>query len=99
MSCLKDLCIFQDIKGNQDRPDTSQSVMQPFHEGIANHKRKNHSQNIITCGYKRALYNPKPLYIPDSLLTSTLKDIVGQIHGDFGRASVTTGIITRLCPV
>ena len=41
--------------------------------------------------FKRALIDPNPLYIPDNLLTATLKELVGQIHGDFGRASIATG--------
>ena len=41
--------------------------------------------------FKRALVDPNPLYIPDNLLTATLKELVGQIHGDFGRASIATG--------
>ena len=41
--------------------------------------------------FKRALIDPNPLYIPDNVLTATLKELVGQIHGDFGRASVATG--------
>merc|ERR1712020_702896 len=54
--------------------------------------------------FKRALVDPRPLFLPDGLLTSALKELVGQIHGDFGRASITTGLRTvysnaetRLC--
>jgi ribonuclease P/MRP protein subunit POP5 len=56
--------------------------------------------------FKRALIDPNPLYIPDNVLTATLKELVGQIHGDFGRASVATGLRTiysnaetRLCMI
>jgi len=41
--------------------------------------------------------NPKPLDIKDNILVSTIKDLVEEIHGDFGRASVATGFRTIYC--
>ena len=58
--------------------------------------RKRHSDSrkfSSNSGFKRALIDPRPLLIPDGLLAATLKDLVGQIHGDFGRAAVTVGKI------
>lgn len=40
---------------------------------------------------KRSLCDPKPLDFNDSHLSNAVKDIVTQIHGDFGRAAVTIG--------
>ena len=40
---------------------------------------------------KRSLCDPKPLEITDFQLSNAIKDIVLQIHGDFGRAAVTMG--------
>ena len=40
---------------------------------------------------KRSLCDPKPLKFNDGHLSNAVKDIVSQIHGDFGRASVTIG--------
>ena len=45
----------------------------------------------------RALQDPRPLDIPDGLLAATVKDLVQQIHGDFGRAAITTGLRTIYC--
>ena len=45
----------------------------------------------------RALQDPKPLDIPDGMLANAVKDVVQAIHGDFGRASVTTGLRTIYC--
>ena len=56
-------------------------------------KRKKHLQYKSSPGFKRALIDPQPLYISDNMLVNTLKELVGQIHGDFGRASVATGKI------
>ena len=79
------------MRGNSPQSaDTSQSGIQPFDMGISKKKRKKQKQ-MGNSGYKRALIDPRPLHIPDGLLTSTLKELVGQIHGDFGRASVATG--------
>ena len=40
---------------------------------------------------KRSLCDPKPLAFNDAHLSNAIKDIVLQIHGDFGRAAVTMG--------
>ena len=45
----------------------------------------------------RAYQDPRPLDIPDGQLALAVKDIVEQIHGDFGRASITTGLRTIYC--
>ena len=41
--------------------------------------------------------DPKPLDIPDGILADAVKDLVQKIHGEFGRASVTTGLRTIYC--
>ena len=45
----------------------------------------------------RAYQDPRLLDIPDGQLALAVKDIVEQIHGDFGRASITTGLRTIYC--
>jgi len=45
----------------------------------------------------RVFQNPKPLDIPDGVLASAVKDIVEHLHGDFGRAAITTGLRTIYC--
>jgi ribonuclease P/MRP protein subunit POP5 len=45
----------------------------------------------------RAIQDSRPLDIPDGVLAATIKDLVQQIHGDFGRASITTGLRTIYC--
>lgn len=45
----------------------------------------------------RAHQDPRPLDIPDGVLASAIKDKVEQLHGDFGRASITTGLRTIYC--
>ena len=40
---------------------------------------------------KRSLCDPKPLSFHDGHLSNAVKDVVSQIHGDFGRASITIG--------
>ncbi len=40
---------------------------------------------------KRSLCDPKPLLLNDGQLSQAIKDIVHQMHGDFGRAAVTMG--------
>jgi len=42
----------------------------------------------------RALQDSKPLDIRDDTLALAVKDIVEHIHGDFGRAAITTGLRT-----
>ena len=51
----------------------------------------------ITALKSRALQDPRPLDISDNILASAIKDIVQFIHGDFGRASITTGLKTIYC--
>ena len=60
---------------------------------LSSNKKKRKKQLLYKSspGFKRALIDPQPLYISDNMLVNTLKDLVGQIHGDFGRASVATG--------
>ena len=83
--------------------ESTECKIQLSEQGATKKKRKKQSQHKNKPGFKRALVDPRPLYLPDGLLTSTLKELVGQIHGDFGRASVTTGRImilkTREVPV
>ena len=45
----------------------------------------------------KALQDPRPLDIPDGVLAQAIKDIVENVHGDFGRASITTGLRTIYC--
>ena len=45
----------------------------------------------------RAIQDSRPLDIPDGVLAATIKDLVQQVHGDFGRASITTGLRTIYC--
>lgn len=45
----------------------------------------------------RAFQDAKPLNIPDGNLADAVKDLVQQIHGDFGRAAVTQGLRTIYC--
>ena len=45
----------------------------------------------------RARHDSKPLDIPDGVLANAVKDIVEHLHGDFGRASITTGLKTIYC--
>jgi RNase P/RNase MRP subunit POP5 len=45
----------------------------------------------------RAYQDSKPLDIPDRLLANAVKDLVQKIHGDFGRAAITTGLRTIYC--
>ena len=40
----------------------------------------------------RALQDSRPLDIRDDALALAVKDIVEHIHGDFGRAAITTGL-------
>lgn len=95
----------QEIKEKEVQPEESyERKIQSSEECVTKKKRKKQSQHKSKPGFKRALVDPRPLYLPDGVLTSTLKDLVGQIHGDFGRASVTTGLRTiysnaetRLC--
>ena len=54
-------------------------------------KRLKLNEYNVKFGLRRALTDPRPLHIPDGLLSATLKELVGQIHGDYGRASVATG--------
>ena len=77
-----------DIKSNQpsnDNIDLSLAL------SSNKKKRKKQTQYKPSSGIKRALIDPHPLYISDNVLVNTLKELVGQIHGDFGRASVATG--------
>ena len=41
---------------------------------------------------KRAFQDSRPLDIKDNDLALAVKDIVEHIHGDFGRAAITTGL-------
>ena len=51
-------------------------------------KKRGHKMKPVK---KRSLCDPKPLEITDFQLSNAIKDIVLQIHGDFGRAAVTMG--------
>jgi ribonuclease P/MRP protein subunit POP5 len=94
----------QEIKEKEVQPEESyERKIQSSEECVT---KKKQSQHKSKPGFKRALVDPRPLYLPDGVLTSTLKDLVGQIHGDFGRASVATGLRTiysnaetRLCMI
>lgn len=46
---------------------------------------------------RRSLCDPNPLALTDGQLSNAIKDVVTQIHGDFGRASVTMGLRTIYC--
>ena len=54
-------------------------------------------RDIISGRNKRTFQDPRPLDIPDGTLAQAIKDIVESIHGDFGRASITTGLRTIYC--
>ena len=55
------------------------------------------SKHHQACLKPRAIQDSRPLDIPDGVLAATVKDLVQQIHGDFGRASITTGLRTIYC--
>merc|ERR1712156_895667 len=89
------------MKSNQQAKDSSEI---PFVQLSNKKKRKRNTNNKTSSGFKRALIDPQPLHISDGVLVNTLKELVGEIHGDFGRAAVTTGLRTiysnaetRLC--
>ena len=87
----------QEIKEKEiQHAESCESKIQSSEQGLTKKNRKQQSQHKNKPWFKRALVDPRPLYLPDGLLTSTLKDLVGQIHGDFGRASVTTGTLLIL---
>ena len=76
-----------DIKSKQLSTDNIELSLR-----LTNNNKKRKKQLYKSSpGFKRALIDPQPLYISDNMLVNTLKDLVGQIHGDFGRASVATG--------
>jgi len=88
------------IKSKQPSTDNIEISL----ESTSNKKKRKKQLLYKSSGFKRALIDPQPLYISDNMLVNTLKDLVGQIHGDFGRASVATGLRTiysnaetRLC--
>jgi len=41
--------------------------------------------------------NARPLDIKDDILVNAIKEVVEEMHGDFGRASVATGLRTIYC--
>ena len=45
----------------------------------------------------RAHIDPSPLFIPNDVLAQSIKDVVQDLHGDFGRAAITTGLRTIYC--
>lgn len=59
--------------------------------------RKSSSKNTTQHFKPRAYQDPRPLDIPDGVLAAAVKDIVEQMHGDFGRAAITTGLRTIYC--
>ena len=81
------------IKSKEQPADNLDSRNLPFELSVTKKKRKKQTHYKASHKFKRALVDPQPLYISDGLLINTLKDIVGEIHGDFGRASVATGKI------
>ena len=82
------------IQSNELPSENLDSRNLPIELSVTKKKRKKQTQYKASPKFKRALIDPQPLYISDGLLINTLKDIVGEIHGDFGRASVATGKIT-----
>lgn len=56
--------------------------------------KKKKNQEILEHFKPRALQIKKPLEISDGLLAEAVKDKVQEIHGDFGRAAITTGLRT-----
>jgi len=76
------------MKSNQQAKESSELS---FGQASNKKKRKRSIINKTTTGFKRALIDPQPLHISDGVLVNTLKELVGEIHGDFGRAAVTTG--------
>ena len=81
------------IKSKQPSTDNIEISL----ESTSNKKKRKKQLLYKSSGFKRALIDPQPLYISDNMLVNTLKDLVGQIHGDFGRASVATGKIKTQC--
>ena len=91
------VCKLQEIK--EKEIESAESFERNIHsaeQGVPKKKRRKQSQHKNKLMFKRALVDPRPLFLPDGLLTSTLKELVGQIHGDFGRASITTGTLRIL---
>ena len=60
-------------------------------DGEPNKKKKRGQKMLLKPVKKRSLCDPKPLEVTDCQLSNAIKDIVLQIHGDFGRAAVTMG--------
>ncbi len=69
---------------------TDNSSSEPQKKKKKGQKLKHHS-----AVKKRSLCDPKPLMLNDGQLSNAIKDIVLQIHGDFGRAAVTMGKIIK----
>jgi len=75
------------MKSNQAKDSSELPLVQVSNKK----KRKRNINNKTSPGFKRALIDLQPLHISDGVLVNTLKELVGEIHGDFGRAAVTTG--------
>ena len=71
---------------NTNTATTDNSSSEPQKKKKKGQKMKHHS-----AVKKRSLCDPKPLLLNDGQLSNAIKDIVLQIHGDFGRAAVTMG--------
>jgi len=54
-------------------------------------------QSDVFSGGAKVSSIARPLDIKDDVLVTTIKDLVEEIHGDFGRASVATGLRTIYC--
>ena len=89
------LLIFVDLFNKLDNMKSNQQAKESselsFGQASNKKKRKRSVNNKTSTGFKRALIDPQPLHISDGVLVNTLKELVGEIHGDFGRAAVTTG--------
>jgi hypothetical protein len=53
--------------------------------------KKKKRPKLAEAARKRSLCDPRPLEFNDGHLAAAVKDIVEQIHGDFGKAAVTIG--------
>ena len=73
-----------------DRHTDVLNQLQQSNENISSEKKKKKKIKVQTVK-KRSLCDPNPLRFNDGHLSNAIKDIVLQIHGDFGRAAVTMG--------
>lgn len=81
-----------DVLNQPNTNSDNSSSSEPQKKKKKGQKLKHHS-----AVKKRSLCDPKPLLLNDGQLSQAIKDIVLQMHGDFGRAAVTMGLRTMYC--